>query len=187
MDNGRISEVLCGIIVEPYEENASDRHPDCPPTGCWGHAAKPNDKGYRKVSISGKIVRLHRFVYEHLRGAIPEGLEPDHLCRNRGCCNPDHIACVTHQENTLRSQSAAGVNAGKTHCPKGHPYSGENVRVNGSGGRYCLACRRERNRACYQKRKDKVREYTRKWREQHPGYTAEMARRYRARKRQAGA
>ena len=32
-------------------------------------------------------------------------------------------------------------NAAKTHCPQGHPYSGENLRINGDGSRACRTCR----------------------------------------------
>ena len=45
----------------------------------------------------------HRFAYEQAKGAIPDGLEIDHLCRNRRCVNPDHLEAVTHQENQRRS------------------------------------------------------------------------------------
>jgi len=37
----------------------------------------------------------------------------------------------------------AGINKAKTHCPKGHPYSGKNLAVEKRGSRACLACRTE--------------------------------------------
>jgi hypothetical protein len=33
-------------------------------------------------------------------------------------------------------------NRAKTHCPKGHPYSGDNLEVNNRGHRLCRACRK---------------------------------------------
>jgi hypothetical protein len=39
-------------------------------------------------------------------GPIPEGLQLDHLCRNRACVNPDHVQPVTNAVNTQRGKSA---------------------------------------------------------------------------------
>ena len=44
-------------------------------------------------------------------------------------------------------------NAAKSHCPKGHPYSGENLYVYENGARDCKACRRDRQRAYRKKKK----------------------------------
>jgi len=56
---------------------------------------KLNQDGYfrKRVWIDGvlKAVMYHRYVYEQNRGPIPEGYEVDHLCKNRACCNIDHL------------------------------------------------------------------------------------------------
>ncbi|MGH7474177.1 MAG: HNH endonuclease signature motif containing protein [Candidatus Methylomirabilales bacterium] len=103
--------------------------------------------GYGNVGRKGGTSLVHRLVYEHFRGPVPEGLELDHLCRNRVCCNPDHLEAVTHRENSKRG-SAGAVNAARqraiTHCPKGHPYDEANTYRSRKGSRSCRQCGRER-------------------------------------------
>lgn len=45
-----------------------------------------------------------------------------------------------------RPKGHSAINAAKTHCPRGHPLSGGNVRLNKRGSRECRACRRESGR-----------------------------------------
>jgi len=72
------------------------------PSGCWVWVAALNHKGYGLMSWQGRTRPAHRVSYELLRGPLVEGLEIDHLCRNRACVNPDHLEQVTSQVNTLR-------------------------------------------------------------------------------------
>ncbi len=89
------------------------------------------------------MMRAHRFAFEMARGPVPEGLQLDHLCRVRHCVNPGHLELVTSRVNTLRGTSFSAVNATKTHCPKGHPYSTENTHTDASNKRHCRVCNRE--------------------------------------------
>ena len=86
----------------------------------------------------------HRLVYEATIGPVPSGLQLDHLCRNRLCVNPHHLEPVTNRVNTLRGVGPTALNAKKTHCHKGHPFSGSNLIVLPDGSRRCRACRNER-------------------------------------------
>ncbi len=52
--------------------------------------------------LAGRRVLTHRVMYEHWVGPIEVGLELDHLCRTKACCNPDHLEPVTRSENLLR-------------------------------------------------------------------------------------
>jgi len=103
--------------------------------------------GYGQIHLrkgKGGKVQAHRYVYEKAIGAIPEGLELDHLCRNRKCVNPNHLEPVTRRENLLRGETIPARNAAKTHCPKGHDYS---IRVqSGKSHRWCPTCQNERAR-----------------------------------------
>jgi len=78
----------------------------------------------------------HRFSYEYFIAPIPDGLEIDHLCRNRACVSPTHLEPVTRQENHRRGIGAAG----RDFCKYGHAYTDVNTyRYNGS--RLCRLCR----------------------------------------------
>ena len=100
---------------------------------CWLWTGTLGPGGYGRLRHSElrKSVAAHRFAYELLVGPIPEGLQIDHLCRVHGCVNPAHLEPVTGKENQHRGFSFAGINHRKTHCPRNHPLSGENLYING--------------------------------------------------------
>lgn len=116
---------------------------------CWEWTSSRGGEGYGLFRVggrSGSYRPAHRVAWEMLVGPIGGGLEIDHLCRNHGCVNPDHLEPVTHAENMRRAPwKAAEFQRAKTHCPKGHAYDEENTYIN-AGKRRCRACDRERCR-----------------------------------------
>jgi len=70
---------------------------------CWMWQGPTERAGYGRVYWKGKTRYAHRVSFELSRGPIPDGLDIDHLCRNRGCVNPAHLDPVTHEENCRRS------------------------------------------------------------------------------------
>ena len=82
-----------------------DRYTVDSATGCWNFRGRPNNDGYCMFVKDGVTHLAHRYFYEKHRGPIPEGMEPDHLCRNRRCMNPDHLEAVTHTENMRRASA----------------------------------------------------------------------------------
>ncbi len=114
----------------------------CPVTGCWLWSAWRTHSGYGSYSEGSVKIVAHRAAYTAFVGAIPRGLELDHLCRVRGCCNPWHVEAVTHRVNMQRAERRGPNNfyLSKTHCPRGHAYSGDNLRVSKRGWRTCRAC-----------------------------------------------
>ena len=121
-----------------------------PETGEWIWTGHRDPDGYGRYSGQG----VHRLVYAALVGPIPDGREIDHVrawgCTSRACCSPWHLQPVTQRENILRGDSFAGINARKTECDHGHPYTEANTYW-WNGRRDCRTCIRRRVRE-YQQR-----------------------------------
>jgi len=116
---------------------------------CWLWTAFC-DNGYGKFQFRRGTRRAHLWLYKIVVGDVPEGLQLDHLCRNRSCVNPSHLEPVTRSVNVLRGVGpslARAIQLSKTHCPKGHEYSGNNLFVRTDGRRECRTCMRNRDRA----------------------------------------
>jgi len=118
---------------------------------CWIWTGARNPNGYGVVRRRPKRWLVHAYAWTEEHGPVPEGLELDHLCRNRICVRPSHLEPVTHAENMRRAHEANGTGKYALSCPHGHPYSGDNVRVEKRGYRFCVTCRREQ-RAAYRAR-----------------------------------
>lgn len=113
---------------------------------CWVWIGPQTTNGYGRLFFTRlrRHIRTHRFAYEVLVGPIPSHLVLDHLCRNRLCCNPDHLEAVTIAVNNARSPFWTGS---RTHCPRNHPYDDVNTYVTPTGGRECRTCLLARKRA----------------------------------------
>ena len=114
--------------------------------GCWLWAGTIEHNGYGRIKGINKNMFAHRLSYNLFKGMIPDGLQIDHLCRNRRCVNPEHLEPVTSWENLMRGRSPAH----RTQCPKGHKYTTDNTywweRPNRKNPtRICRQCLHDRN------------------------------------------
>lgn len=114
--------------------------------GCWQWTAALNPDGYGRIRLRRDWSPLaHRALWELLIGPVTYPEELDHLCKNRGCVNPQHLEKVQHAENVRRGRGGENW-AEKTHCPQGHPYDDQNTRRY-KGSRVCRKCSTDRARA----------------------------------------
>lgn len=79
-------------------------------SGCIVPAShKLNQDGYFRKRFKDGMKMYHRYVWEQANGEIPEGYEIDHMCKNRACCNVDHLQMLdrtTHLVNTNKERYA---------------------------------------------------------------------------------
>jgi hypothetical protein len=75
---------------------------------CWLYGGVMDGHGYGQIFVgsrrlgTNRLHKAHRASYELFIGAIPKGLDLDHLCRRRSCINPLHLEPVTRSENLRR-------------------------------------------------------------------------------------
>lgn len=133
-----------------------------PVTGCWPWQGHVNKRwGYGQFWDGEHVRGAHQVSYELFKGPIPEGTEPDHLCRVRCCVHPDHLEAVTRQVNLLRGDTIPARKAAQTHCINGHPFDDDNTYRAKNGTRGCRICKAERNRAWVAANRDRRRELDR--------------------------
>lgn len=121
---------------------------------CLEWTGSRTQAGYGKFRVNDGQVSAHRWAYEYERGPIPDGLELDHLCRNRSCVRVDHLEAVTAAENVRRSHLP---NRNKPLCIRGHDITDpRNVYRDKRGSRICRACRRVYHHRPYNNWRTKV-------------------------------
>lgn len=121
---------------------------------CWIWDGSKVD-GYGRMNVKcedgkwrGKLT--HILVYEHFVGAVPEGFEIDHKCRNRACCNPSHLEPVTHKVNVRRGLSMVKLEF----CKSGrHRLTEENRRPRDGS---CKTCDQQRTATRYRAKHPEV-------------------------------
>lgn len=75
-------------------------------TGCWEWQGPTSGDGrgggYGRMCLYGQTVAVHIVMFINFFGYVPGKKQIDHKCKNRICCNPDHLEMVTHKQNQRR-------------------------------------------------------------------------------------
>lgn len=117
--------------------------------GCWMWQRAKDPTGYGRVAWHGKVAYAHRAMWEaHHSEPVPDGLVIDHICRRKGCINPDHLDAVSQLVNVRRTLVRSGR---LTRCKHGHEFTDANTRLEMRRDhwgikRICRTCDRDRAR-----------------------------------------
>lgn len=128
------------------------------PEACWPWLGAKSSFGHGNIKVGDKYHGTHRLMMELLGCDLTPQDHVCHKCDNPSCCNPMHLYVGSHATNVadreMRGRSGSGrVNAAKTHCPRGHPYTEKNTFMK-AGSRNCRQCIYAR---------------TARWRKEHQG------------------
>lgn len=109
--------------------------------GCWVWSGYVRKDGYANFRIGSRFWKAHRASFYLHKGQIPDGLDLDHLCRNRACVNPKHLDPVTRSVNCKRGNTGKHlIGAHNTHALKDHP---KQEYFDEKGRSRCRECRRQ--------------------------------------------
>ena len=99
---------------------------------CWEWQDRRMPSGYGRLKLDDTSHALAHRVSLIISGRLPSLEKPLalHSCDNPPCCNPNHLSWGTHKEN-MRQARVRGlmVTYEKDFCIRGHPMSGNNLRL----------------------------------------------------------
>lgn len=90
--------------------------------------------GGRGITVCARWNKFENFLSD--MGTRPPGLTLERKMNDQGY-SPDNCLWATRKE---QAQNRDHANARKTHCKKGHPLSGDNLRLSKMGTRVCVTC-----------------------------------------------
>lgn len=104
--------------------------------------------GYLQVNLHGRGIQktycVHKLVLLSFGVAPMDDEEVRHLNGIRTDNTISNLSWGTHLENMQdQREHRTHKNSVKTHCPSGHPYTGENLMYERNGNRRCAICRQQ--------------------------------------------
>lgn len=120
--------------------------------------------GYIRVGMckqgETKTLLVHPLVLEAFVGPRPDGSDCRHLNDQPDDNRVENLQWGTRSQNTYDSvRNGSHINARKTHCIRGHEFSGSNLYIAPkSGKRQCKTCSSDGQRNRIKKRRQKERQ-----------------------------
>jgi hypothetical protein len=118
---------------------------------CWEWQGA-NDGNYGEFLVltePKQVVKYaHAFAWELYGGLSPTRKFPlHHLCGNKLCVNPNHMAMVTRAGHSMLHTVTFDAK-----CKNGHPFDEVNPLIDGKGYRRCRECANESRQRSKEKR-----------------------------------
>lgn len=171
-------KIVRGMCVKHYDRwvhsTPKDQRPPAPRTvrqfwdyvdksgDCWLWTGPTNAKGYGWWSGGDVRGLAHRIALAEAQAPPSPEMLACHRCDNPPCVKPQHLYWGTTADNAQDYAARQGVhNKGqfKSHCPKGHPMSGDNLRMS-AGRRFCRECDNARSRERMRRKREAARAIT---------------------------
>lgn len=149
----------------PPEKRFHDKYKINPNTGCWEWQGGRNTQGYGHFCVRKPQSKMaHRWSYEHYKGPIPEGHLVLHACDNPPCVNPEHLSTGTQKDNMQDAKrKRRRADQKKTHCVRGHEFSGYNLllekrttRNSTFYARICRKCHSQNTQTSVKRKKERI-------------------------------
>lgn len=81
----------------------------------WVGARRQGHRDYGRFTWQGKARSAHRWIYEQVRGPLPDDLDVMHKCDNPPCVKLSHLTVGTRTENVADAKAKGHILAGERH------------------------------------------------------------------------